>query len=78
MKHSLLLIPVILLLICYSYSNNSPQLKAGDFIFSSLNAQKNDYFSIILLKSLPTHKSVYFTDAEWDGSKFGNDESVMH
>ncbi len=78
MKHSILLAPVFVLLFCYYYSNNSSKISAGDFIFSSFNAQKDDFFSIIILKPLPAKTSIYFTDAEWDGSKFGNDESVMH
>lgn len=77
MRHSILLLPTLALLLVYYYSLNNSSLQPGDFIFSSYNAQKNDFFSIVTLKPIQPNTKIQFTDAEWNGLNFSKDESNM-
>lgn len=70
----LLILLALSLLIKQKQANN---LKAGDIAFIGFNASQNDGFSIITLANIKPNSTIYFTDSEWNGTRFGADESNM-
>jgi len=56
----------------------SAQLTApGDLMFVGFNADGNDGFAVIALRSIANGTTVYFTDNEWDGTVFNATEGTV-
>ncbi|WP_422081185.1 hypothetical protein [Ulvibacterium sp.] len=64
------------ILILFFYPNNEVKLQPGDISFTSINAY-NDGFEVISLVNIPSNTTIHFTDSEWNGNRFGADESDM-
>lgn len=65
---------LIFVLFIESHSN-SIALKAGDISFTSFKSKNKDGFSIVTFIDLPPRTIIHFTDSEWNGNRFGFDES---
>ena len=79
MKDLKLIIPVIVLLLFTILIENkiNTNLQTGDFAFISFKAIQNEGFSIITFKEIKPNSTFYFTDSEWNGNRFGKDESTL-
>ena len=56
-------------------SKNSVVLKTEDISFVSLKTSNTDGFEIKTFVNLPPKIIIHFTDSEWNGNRFGPDES---
>ncbi|MGC1473140.1 MAG: lamin tail domain-containing protein [Psychroserpens sp.] len=51
------------------------QLSTGDMAFIAFNADADDDFAMVTFVEIPANTLLYFTDSEWTGSAFGDDEN---
>ncbi|MFD2917884.1 choice-of-anchor I family protein [Psychroserpens luteus] len=51
------------------------QLSTGDMAVIAFNADADDDFAMVTFVDIPANTTLYFTDSEWDGSAFGDDEN---
>lgn len=78
MKIIILLLPVSTLILSYFLLLNTKNvINKGDIAFIGFNSIENDSFSIMAMKPIQANSIVYFTDSEWNGKKFGHDETTM-
>ncbi|MFC0604428.1 hypothetical protein [Winogradskyella pulchriflava] len=78
MKDSkILLLLSILILITFLIDNSKNKLDTGDIAFTSYNSKNNDSFSIVLLKDIAPNTTIFFTDDEWNGNRFGTSENNL-
>lgn len=71
-----ILISLLALFLCIE-NNNTKKLNIGDIAFTGFNASNNDSFSIITLVYIKPNTTIHFTDSEWNGTRFGADESNL-
>ncbi|WP_353777528.1 hypothetical protein [Winogradskyella sp. 3972H.M.0a.05] len=73
-----IIIPVIILVYFLISSQNSiSKIDTGDIVFTSFNFKGADQFSIITLSDIQPNTTIYFSDSEWNGNRFGIDEGCM-
>lgn len=60
----------------FFYPSNEVEFRPGDISFTSIDAN-NDGFEVISLVNIPANTTIHFTDSEWNGNRFGADESDM-
>ncbi len=73
-----LVLPLLIALLpIFNTRESKPDLKAGDLEFISLKAKNEDGFTIITHTNLPPNTQIHFSDSEWNGNRFGADESEL-
>ncbi|MCG1037213.1 choice-of-anchor I family protein [Polaribacter sargassicola] len=53
----------------------SAQITTGDMAFIAFNADADDDFAMVTFVEIPANTTIYFTDSEWNGTSFGDDEN---
>ncbi|WP_405605559.1 choice-of-anchor I family protein [Polaribacter sp. Asnod1-A03] len=53
----------------------SAQISTGDMAFIAFNADADDDFAMVTFVEIPANTTIYFTDSEWNGTSFGDDEN---
>ena len=69
MKKLLLITTIFMVNLLYA------QPSIGDMAFIAFNADADDDFAMVTFVDLPANTNIYFTDSEWDGAAFGDDEN---
>nr|WP_321224381.1 hypothetical protein [uncultured Psychroserpens sp.] len=73
----ILFILPVLLTITIVIDCNKTNLETGDIAFTSYNSKHEDSFSFVTLKDLTPNTTIYFTDSEWNGTRFGIKENDL-
>lgn len=53
----------------------SAQISTGDMAFIAFNADADDDFAMVTFVDITANTTIYFTDSEWNGTSFGDDEN---
>lgn len=60
------------------FNSSAQNTEDGSIAFTSFNVDGTDVFSFIVLKEIPPNVSIFFTDNEWGGSSFNdNNEGTL-
>ena len=78
MMRPLLLVLCLIILVASSVHHETrTKLNQGDILFIGLKTDGDDGFALVTFVDLERETQIYFADSEWNGTRFGMDESAI-
>lgn len=72
-----LFITLLTLLLIARFNDHKTQLQTGDIAFIALRTTGKDGFALVTFKDIEPKTKIFFTDAEWNGTRFGTGENTL-
>ncbi|MEX0291225.1 MAG: hypothetical protein AB3N14_19135 [Flavobacteriaceae bacterium] len=68
---------LLVILLFAKFTTKRMAWSTGDISFIALKADLNDGFAIVTFVDIPPNTTLFFSDSEWNGTRFGMDESTL-